>query len=175
MARQPVDASEVKRLYTEERLTLQEIADRKGVSKQRIHQILQEEGVDTGHGAVPRPKPPRPDKDEKLKYRAYQMTERTQELVELLHAATKDTRAAVVTRAIVELADRLLPDGRDTRLADGERTNGDGEAAGDGDGQAGAKKSRRRAAATAPPDAPAADAGTGAKQGAGRRAKKKGS
>lgn len=124
------DPKQVVRMYTKDRLTMQAIADRLGITKSRVHQILQEENVDTSHGAVARPsKAPAPKAGKA--YRAYQMTDRTMDLVERLAAAIKDTRTAAVTRAVEELADRLLPGWR-------------GEAEGGGGAGAGRKRGKGR-------------------------------
>lgn len=118
-----VDPSVVVGLYRKDKLPMQKIADRLGITKSRVHQILQAEGVDTSHGAVARPAPERPPRPEKA-YRAYQMTEQTRGLVDRLAAALNDTKTAVVNRAVEELADKLLPGWRGEKQGGGDAAEG---------------------------------------------------
>src|SRR5437016_1422993 len=113
---------------------MQEVAARVGVTKSRVQQILVEAGVDTDRRhrrTTPRPA----GQDDGKKYRAYQMTPQTRALVELLSAALDRSRAKVVTQAVEELADRVLPGGRraaaDAATAAAAATRPDGARDGD--------------------------------------------
>jgi predicted ArsR family transcriptional regulator len=103
-----VNAKEVVELYTQSKMTMQAIADRLDITKSRVHQILQEQGVETGYRYRPRPGRDAKPKAEKA-YRAYQMTPATMELIERLAESLSTSRTAVVTLAVEELADRNLP------------------------------------------------------------------
>ena len=146
-----VDVQEVVRLYRQDGLTMQQVAERVGVSKARVHQILKGEGVETRHGAVPRPRPPRRAGDAKA-YRAYQMTVGTMTLVDRLAGALAATRTAVVTRAVEELADKYLPGWREGE-AGGEGVEGMGGGVGaSAEGDGGGRRKRRQRSAAAPAD-----------------------
>lgn len=116
-----LEPAQVAALYRDERLTMQQIADRFGVTKSRVHQVLRDAGVDTSHGAVPRPRPAKPGLAAPKAYRAYQMTGENVALVERLAAALATTRTAVVNRAVEELADRVLPGWREAATGEGAK------------------------------------------------------
>ena len=100
----PVQNESVIALYQDQNLTMQEIADRVGVSKARVHQILREAGVKTGYRYRPRAEKGKGGKA----YRAYRMTPETRDLIDRLAETTGVSRTVVVTRAVEEMAAREL-------------------------------------------------------------------
>jgi hypothetical protein len=100
-----VNNEQVIALYTEKKLTMQQIADRLGITKARVHQILRQAGVKTGY----RNRPARAGKDKSGKaYRAYRFAPETRELIERLAAKMGISRTAAVIKAVEEMATREL-------------------------------------------------------------------
>jgi transposase-like protein len=112
---------EVVALYKDQGLTMQAIGDRLGITKSRVHQILRAAGVTTGYRYQPRPDP---EQTADKAYRAYRLSRETRELVERLAEATGASRTAVVTRAVEELAAKVLPAGGGGRKRPGRKTGG---------------------------------------------------
>lgn len=94
-----VDPKEVIVLYRQGALTMEEIGERFGVSRARIHQILREAGVETGYRHRPRQ-----DRTKSRKaYAAYRLGPETRDKIDRLAEKLGVSRTRIV-EAAVELA-----------------------------------------------------------------------
>lgn len=98
----PNRAEEMKRLYLDEENTLQEIGDQYGLSRERVRQILRDNGVESlGRRERPRKEPPL-TKKEKAIASAYDRGVRPSDLKERYPGLTYSALQSILKRAGVE-------------------------------------------------------------------------